>query len=237
MEKYKEMFNGLYESKGFKYAVDYMGTYFFGLLDNITYTDFIENYYDDFIDFTNWLYHSASTILWETNYGDTQPLLYKLVDVIQETNAQPDSLNEALLKAFNAIRDDSKEPLFKLAETLISHNKQIIMSVAVFDELGFDLLYRFEDKITKVSQKNNYNKVIVDIVMALSLVIVHSGVITFRLREKGKEIIYGFEGYNGNSMRSLSEEEIEDMYEDYIIEHKDIEIELRDYYLDTSKLN
>lgn len=237
MEKYTNMFNGLYESKGFKYAVDYMGTYFFGLLDNITYTDFIENYYDDFIDFTNWLYHNAPAALWETSYGDTQPLLYKLVDVIQETNAQPDSLNEALLKAFNAIRDDSKEPLFKLADALISHNNQIVMNVGVFDELGFELLYQFEDKFTKVMQKKNPNKVRVDIVMALSLVIVHGGIITFKLREKGKEIIYAFEGYNGNSMRSLSEEEMEDMYEDYIIEHKDIEVELRSYILDTSELN
>ena len=35
--KYIKMFNELVNQKNFKYAVDYMGIYFFGLIDNIKY--------------------------------------------------------------------------------------------------------------------------------------------------------------------------------------------------------
>ena len=236
MEKYVNMFIDLVNNKGFKYAVDYMGTYFFGLLDNVDYYSFIDYYYDDFIDFTNWLVNSTDPALFEQNYKDTVPLLYKLVDIIQETNEQPDSLQEALLKSFNAIRDDSKTPLYKIANSMLNHNKQIVITVDVFDE-NEQSLYSYGDKFTKVEQQNNPQMVAQNIVMALSLIIVYGGFVSITLREKGKEYIYGFEGYNGNSIRSLKEDEVADIFEDYDISKKSVDVEFCEHIMNTEQLN
>lgn len=231
--KYIEMFIDIEKKKNFKYAVDYMGTYFLGLLDNVNYYTFLEEYYNEFIDFTNWLAEATDPILWESTYGDNTPMLYKLVDVIQDTNEQPDSLDEALVNSYNAIKD--KEVLYRIAENLLKHKKQIIMSVDVFE--ADKPLYNFVVKFTKVEQKNNAEEVKKLMVKAFSLVVVYGGLITFTLREKGKENIYAFEGYDGNSIRSLDEEEMEDIFEDYILAKKDIEVSFNSYIINKEQLS
>ena len=232
--KYIEMFIEIEKKKNFKNAVDYMGTYFFGLLDNVNYYTFINEYYDDFIDFTNWLAMSVDADLWKQAYGDELPLLYKLVDVIQETNEQPDSLEEALVNSFDMIK--SKDMLYEIAENLMKNRNQIRMTVDVFDEEG-ESLYSYDDKFTKVEQRNNPEEVKRLIAMAFALIVVYGGFLTFTLREKGKEHIYAFEGYDGDSVRSLEEDELEDFFEDYVLSKKDVDIDFNKYIMNREKLN
>ena len=233
--KYITMFQDLAAKKPFKEAVNYMGTYFLGLMDNVHYDDFMEIYYKDFVTFTDWLMQITPDELWDSEYGDDEPLLFKLVDSIDEVIETPDSLEVALKKSLLAMTQSSMESLDVIANHFIGRNKQLVMDVNTFNEDG-EILHNYRDKFTKREQKNNPDIVRDNIGAGLALVVTEGGYLTIKEREKGRETISVFQGYNGDTLRSVPEDEAEELYEDYVIQNKDIEVEF-DSYVPNSALS
>ena len=233
--KYITMFQELANRLNFRDAVNHMGTYFLGLLDNVHYDDFIKTYYKDFVTFTNWLLRATPDEVWDSEFGDEEPLLYKLVDTIQDVIETPDSLELALKKSIARMTPSSLEILDKIADHYIGKNRQIVIHVDTFDDEG-KILHTYDDKFTKKEQKDSAKMVRDNIGAGLALVTNEGGYLTIKERSKGHEIISVFHGVNGDTLVSLPEDEAEEIFEDYTINNKDMDIEF-DCYIPMSEMS
>lgn len=226
--KYIQMFDEMAAKKGFKYAVDYMGTYFMGLMDNISYDDFLEVYYRDFMTFITWLLQNADEEIWTQTYRDKKPLLLRLSESINEVMETPDSIEVALRKAENNLTPESVEALRRVADHFIDENKQLFLHVETYRD-GKEL-HVFDDKFTKKEQRENKMEVKEDLSACLALIIRENGYLTLKQKERGRETISAFVGSEDGSLTSVSEQDLEDLFEDYVIAQKeDVDIQFECY--------
>ena len=239
VQKYIDLFDKLYKQKGPKYAIDYMGIYFLGLMDNVPYEYFIENLYDGFVTFTDWLFQGAEKDLWQSLYKwdpyreptkedfKNMPLIFKLVESIDGAIEEPEDVNVAISNAYNSLSKLGEEELGNIANFYLDKEKALTISVDVWSEAGKPL-YNFDDKLTKKAIKEDRATAYKTIVESLALVLAYGGTIFYNVKDKNTETISALAFQNDN-IYVVPASELKKCMTEYIKLNKDKSILFEEY--------
>ena len=190
LEKYIKIFTDKYKKEGFKKACDFMGIYFFGVIDNLPF-ELFENYLaDSFLEFTDWLESVTEPEVFTEAYGESEPFLFKLANIITDTLDMPEDLDTATIKALQILTDEGKRKLIEIADHYTSFNKQIVLGVDTWKK--DKPVYVFNDKITKKELKEDLADCKKRIVEALALIIYMDGALSITLKDKNSDTLSGF---------------------------------------------
>lgn len=207
--KYAELFKSMYKKDGFKKACDYMGTYFYGLIDNIPFDVFMKNYYGSFVGFADWLDEVTEDEVWTDAYGDKKPFLYQLVDLVEETASIPDPIDVAIAKGLANLTENGLRRLYDIATYYMNQNKQLIFSVDIWD--GDRQIYVFDTKFSKKQVKDEPDTCREQIIGLLALIVHMNGAMTITARDKNSDTISAFVAQDA-TLYTISKNDIKKMF-------------------------